>query len=244
MAELAGTTIAAIDTYWAAFFGCDPAILSAPGTTVVPHAGLGDYHGLWLFRRHDALIVSVPPARWEHDRAAFGSLPATRYADLPAVLACIAAPIERVVGPAFVGYADAATLQPVADPQVRLLSASDRVAFACFQQLCPALDWEHGGSQSGSSPLAGCFVDGAIVALAGYELWGEQIAHIAVVTQPAARGRGYGKAVVSAIAAAALERNLIPQYRTLLSNTASLALGAALGFKPYAESLAVRLLPA
>jgi GNAT superfamily N-acetyltransferase len=244
MAELSGATVAAIDGYWAGFFGCDPAILSVPATTVVPHVGLGDYHGLWLFRRYDTLIVSVPPARLEHDRAAFGSLPAARYADLPTIYACIAAPIERVVGPVFVGYADSTTFQPVASPGARLLSAGDQQAFERFQQACPALDWEHGGSRLGSSPLVGCFVDGALVALAGYELWGERIAHIAVVTQPTARGHGFGKQVVSALAAVALEHSLIPQYRTLLSNTASLAIGAALGFQPYAESLAVRLLPA
>ena len=244
MSELAGATIAAIDAYWAGFFGCDPATLSVPATTVVPHVGLGDYHGLWLFRRHDALIVSVPPARCERDRAAFGALPAARYADLPTVFACIAAPIERVVGPAFVGYADAATFQPAATAQARLLSAGDQEAFARFEHSCPAQDWEHGGSRLSSTPVVGCFVDGAIVAAAGYELWGERIAHIAVITHPSARGQGYGKAVVSALAAVALERNLIPQYRTLLSNSASLAVGAALGFKPYAESLALRLLPA
>lgn len=243
MAELSGTTVAAIDAYWAAFFGCDPSLLSAPGTTVVPHIGMGDYHGLWLFRRNDALIVSVLPARLERDRAAFGSLPAAQYADLPAVLAHVAAPIEQVVGPALIGYADAATFQPFAAPEVRLLAAGDQAAFTRFQQSCPGPDWEHGGSRLDSAPLAGCFVDGALVALAGYELWGEQIAHIAVVTHPAARGRGYGKAVVSTIAAAALECGLIPQYRTLLSNTASLAVGAALGFKHYGASLAVRLLP-
>lgn len=241
MADLCQVTLAAVDRYWAAFFGCDPASFADSATTVVPHAGQGDYHGLFLFRRRAALIISVPAARLERDRAALGAFPATLLDDLPTLQAQIAAPIERVVGPAFVGYADAGTLQAQPNAGTRLLTADDRDHFERFRRACSALEWEHGGSELGAQPVAGCFVGDEIVAASGFELWGEQIAHIAVVTHPAHRGRSYGVGVVSAIAAVALERGLIPQYRTLMSNTPSMKIGAALGFVPYAESLALRL---
>lgn len=241
MTDLSQATLAAVDRYWAAFFGCDPAIFAAPETTVVPHAGLGDYHGLFLFRCRLTLIISVPPARLERDRAALSAFPATLLDDLPTFQAQIAAPIERVVGPAFVGYADAGTFRAASRAGTRLLTADDRDRFERFRQACSALEWEHGGSELGVQPVAGCFVGGEIVAASGFELWGERIAHIAVVTHPAHRGLGYGARVVSAIAAVALEGGLIPQYRTLMSNTPSMNIGAALGFVPYAETLALRL---
>lgn len=241
MTNLSQATLAAVDRYWAAFFGCDPAILSAPGTTIVPHAGLGDYHGLFAFRRREALIISVPSGRLEQDRAALGAFPATLLDDLPALRAQSAAPIERVVGPAFVGYADAATFRPESAAGTRLLTGDDRERFERFRAACSALEWEHGGSELDAQPVVGYFVGDEIVAASGFELWGEQIAHIAVVTHPGYRGMGYGAKVVSAIAAVVLERGLIPQYRTLMSNTPSIKIGAALGFVLYAETVAMRL---
>lgn len=241
MRELSQPTLDAVDRYWAAFFGCDSAIFVAPGTTILPHAGIGDYHGLFWFRRRETLIISVPAARLERDRIALGGVPATLLDDLPRLQALIAAPIERVVGPAFVGYADAMTFQPVVARATRLLTADDRECFEDFRRACSTLEWEHGGSDLDEQPVAGCFVGDEIVAAGGFELWGDRIAHIAVVTHPAHRGQGYGRNVVSAIAAVVLERGLIPQYRTLLGNTPSIRIGAALGFAAYAESLSVRL---
>jgi GNAT superfamily N-acetyltransferase len=241
MTALSQATLAAVDRYWATFFGCDPAILSAPGTMVVPHAGLGDYHGLFGLRCRETLIISVPPARLKRDRAALAAFPATLLDDLPTLQTQIAAPIERVVGPAFVGYADAATFRPEAAAGTRLLTPDDHDRFERLRRACSTLEWQHGGSELGAQPIVGYFVDDEIVAVSGFELWGEQIAHIAVVTHPGYRGLGYGGKVVSAIAAVALARGLIPQYRTLMSNTPSIKIGAALGFVLYAETVAVRL---
>ena len=79
------------------------------------------------------------------------------------------------------------------------------------------------------------------MALAGYELWGEHIAHIAVVTHPEHRGQRYGTCVVSLLAETVLTQGLIPQYRTLCANAPSIAIATALGFVAYSENLAVRL---
>ncbi len=124
---------------------------------------------------------------------------------------------------------------------VRLLTPRDEAAFHSFRMACPAIEWEHGGSAFGEGPLAGYFRENQLAALAGYKLWGTRIAHIAVVTHPQQRGRGYGKGVVSFLSAQVLQDQRIPQYRTLCSNTPALQLARALGFVGYAESLAVRL---
>ena len=61
-----------------------------------------------------------------------------------------------------------------------------------------------------------------------------------MITHPERRGRGFGREAVAHMAAHAVSRRLLPQYRTLAANHAALGLAAALGFQPYAETVAVR----
>jgi RimJ/RimL family protein N-acetyltransferase len=77
--------------------------------------------------------------------------------------------------------------------------------------------------------------------LASYELRGEKIAHIYVITHAAFRGLGHAIKAVSALTRIVLERKLVPQYRTLEANALSMAMARRLGFIQYATSLVVRL---
>jgi predicted GNAT family acetyltransferase len=65
--------------------------------------------------------------------------------------------------------------------------------------------------------------------------------HIAVITHPDFRGRGYGRSAVAHLAARALAAGLLPQYRTLVANHSSIHVAQSLGFELYATSMAVRL---
>ncbi len=89
--------------------------------------------------------------------------------------------------------------------------------------------------------MIGAFAGGGLAVVAGYEVWGDQIAHLAIVTHPAHRGRGLGAAAFAFAARAALDAGLIAQHRALLSNTHSMSIARRLGFVPYSVSLAVRL---
>jgi len=239
--ELQATTINTLDVYWQTFFACAVTSFDAPQTRVVSHAGVGAYHGVFLFRRAHTLIISVPPAFDAGQRAALATMTVADFDNRAALYDRIPARIERMVGPAFIGYADATTLQPYHSSAVRLLTERDAGAYTVLRDACPAIDWEHGGSAFGEQRLVGAFVDDQLAALAGCERWGTQIAHIAVVTHPAYRGRGYGKGVVSVLSETVLQDGLIPQYRTLRSNTASMSIVAELGFVAYADSMAVLL---
>ena len=99
-----------------------------------------------------------------------------------------------------------------------------------------------GTTRGPSSAVAavGVFRGDALAALASYKLWGDRIAHIAIVTHPAHRGGGLGKAAVSAMSRVALERGLVAQYRTLCANTPSMGIARALGFQRYATTLSIR----
>ena len=70
---------------------------------------------------------------------------------------------------------------------------------------------------------------------------GDRLLHIGILTHPAYRGRGFGKAVVSAMTTYGLATGAVVQYRTLAGNLASVAIAHALGFQDFGQTLAVRL---
>jgi RimJ/RimL family protein N-acetyltransferase len=234
-------TLAELARYWANFFGCPPAAIEAPGARVLPHAELGHYRGIYCYRREGAALASVPPDELAHWATRLRGLSAEQLLEAGVMAERAGVAPAHLVGPAVIAYADVETLRPLPTAGTRLLSASDEEAHAALQDACPPLEWQHGGSEFGLLPLAGRFARGELVALAGYEVWGDRIAHIAVVTHPAHRGKGYGAEAVSLLAENVIARGMIAQYRTLRANTPSLRLGASLGFAAYAETLAIRL---
>ena len=149
---------------------------------------------------------------------------------------------QRVIGPAFIGYADASSYRSDGSgARARILDgAGERSAIDELRAAVSAVEWEHGGAAKADA-YAGVFEGARLAALASYERWGERIAHISVVAHPAHRSRGHGRAAVDALAAAAIARGLIAQYRTLMANAPSMAIAQRLGFERWAISLAVRL---
>jgi RimJ/RimL family protein N-acetyltransferase len=206
----------------------------------LPHVGLEGYQGAFLFRARTVCIVSVPPAWVEPAQAALSGH-TTEEVFAPQFLeGAFGDAVDCLLGPAWLGYADATDFAPAPTEAVRLLEPSDERAFRRLAEQCDATEWEHSGLEGDRPPVCGCFREGELVAAAGYTIWGEKLAHVGVVTHSSHRGHGYGKAVVSGITAHALRQGLIAQYRTLQSNAPSIAIGRALGFQEYGVTLAVR----
>jgi predicted GNAT family acetyltransferase len=67
------------------------------------------------------------------------------------------------------------------------------------------------------------------------------VLNVGIVTHPAQRGRGYARAVVSAMTAFGLARGAVLRYQTLQANAPAVAIARALGYQEYARTLAVRL---
>ena len=190
-----------------------------------------------------APIVSLPTGEVEAYRADIAHWQAGTVR-MPALVEAIFR--ERVVesiGPAFIGYNDVKHFKSVSSGATRRLTPQDKKAVDMLRAACAAQEWEHGGSEFIPSAMVGAFSAQELAALASYELWGEQIAHIAVVTHPAFRGQGFATAAVSTLTEMVLERTLLPQYRTLEANTPSITLARRLGFAEYATSLAIRFAP-
>lgn len=241
---LAAATLDAADGYWAAFLGVPRGQLRPAAPLVVPHAvGLAGYRGMYAQSFGGAApVVSLPAellARFGDDAAgaaAGGLVDDGRWRRV------FGGRMDAVVGPAAIAYADAGTLRPSAtNADLRPLADADRSALDALRRAVTDEEWAHGGSTMQDGPVVGAFVDGALAAVAGYEVWGGRIAHLGIVSHPAHRGRGLGTAAVAGAARTALDAGLAAQYRTLASNTPSLRIARRLGFLPYATSLAVRL---
>lgn len=230
-----------IDQYWSRYFDCEIQDLYAPGTRVFEHREMRGYRGVFVFRHGDACIVSAPPEMLASLRSRMERLEASDVFDQAFLQDCFATILDRLVGPAWLAYAGSKDLRPVDAAGARLLEDGDIPALRRLAAACDETAWTHSGPLFDRPPIFGRFLENDIVAAAGYELWGEHLAHIGVVTHPDFHGRGFGKAVVSTAALYVLEHRLIAQYRTLESNTPSMAIGAALGFQHYASTIAVRL---
>ncbi len=153
--ELDTTTISMVDSYWQTFLGCACTNFDIRQTLVVPHSGLGEYHGIFLFRRRQTLIISVPPAFTTSHRSLLATITVDDLDDPTILHTLVVVPIERLVGPAFIGYTDAHTFQPCHHGPVRLLTPHDEAAYHTFRTSCPPIDWEHGGSSFNTHQLAG-----------------------------------------------------------------------------------------
>lgn len=230
----------AVDSFWASYYGITPEELAAPGVRVVAHQGLAGFRGVQGFERQGAgLVVSAPPEWVQVLARASQGLSFENLCEREALVS-LGMPAGTVVGPTFLGYTDARHFRPTPSLAVRRLERGDRSAFEELREACDPEDWEQGGGGF-ESPSVGWFEHGRILAVAHYEVWGGTIAHVGVVVDPGARGAGRGHGVVSAVTGLALAEGLVPQYRTLETNAASLTLARDLGYVAHARTVSVRL---
>jgi GNAT superfamily N-acetyltransferase len=220
--------------YWAAHLGCEASELFTESIRVVTHSReLSDYPGVFALFRGGAATVSVPSGGAE----SFRRLLPTQSTTPARFTEAFRLDKFTVIGPAYIGYAEA--IRWPSHP-ARLLTRRDASAAAALRAACNDVEWDHGGSCVEEHPASGVFAGDQLIALAGYEVWGGILAHISVITHPAFRRHGFGRNAVAHLAAAALAAGLVPQYRTLESNQASLRIAETLGFHRYATSVAVR----
>lgn len=233
------------DDWWARDFACSSLELRPSQTHVQQHAGaLSDNPGIWILVAGGAPLISLPVDTINVLAALAQSWSVSDVGDaalLERLLAPLCPrPVDKVIGPAFIGYGSPESLD-LRDAQFARPFDSP-VAFRKLQAACDEEEWEHGGSDPHPERTFGV-VDQAneLVALSGYEVWNESIAHISIVTHPLYRGRSLGRAAVALAAQHALAAGLVPQYRTLRRNTPSMSIAKRLGFLEYGFSVYVRL---
>jgi GNAT superfamily N-acetyltransferase len=228
---------AVIEAFWADRLGCQVADLRRPGVTVVSWPEPFAY----ALRRQGTLVVAVPARRREAVAARLGGLdPAEAFRPdrLAAVLGGAAGP---PVGPAYQGFADAGGARAPAAGDVRALGGADRAALDALRRAAGETAWEHSAIDPERPPLFGRFAGGVLVAAATLEDPGGPVASVGVLTHPAHRGRGHGRAVAGAATRAALDDGAVARYQTLEANLASVAIAHALGYRRDATTLSFRL---
>jgi GNAT superfamily N-acetyltransferase len=234
------STLWKIGTHWATRFGCPVELLAGPEITAVEHAALARWEGAYLFVHGDACILSVP------DRF----LPTVQHAINGQNLAAVFTPefaaalfgdrVDRVIGPAWLGYADRTDFHQVDTSNIRPLTPNDRKTLRRFARDCGD-DWRDSGIDLDQSLVFGRFIDGTLVAAGTVEPVSDQILNVGIVTHSDHRNRGHGRAVVCALTQYGLDRGAVMQYRTLESNASSLRIARQIGYQQYGRTIAVRL---
>ena len=113
---------------------------------------------------------------------------------------------------------------------LRQLTPADAAAMALLHQACPPEDVDEGYVEVDHEIAAGCFAGDQLVAAAsGYTRAG--FMDLGVLTHPAYRRLGLGKAAVGALCEWTLAREMIPQYRCNVNNIGSHGVAKGLNFR-------------
>jgi GNAT superfamily N-acetyltransferase len=242
MTSLSREIVQTVDEFWAADVGCPCESLRSEGTITVCHPNQhSDWNGIFILRIDSAPIISLPRDLFSSLCIAARQWSTTQVFDSTQLRSLIGSCVDKIIGPAFIGYTESGMFRPIETSSTTLLRNEHSEHVVSLRAACDPMEWDHGGRQFGENPTIGVFVGTELIALAGYDIWGDRIAHLSIVTHPRYRRHGHGCAAVSRLTEIALERGLVPQYRTLDSNTASIKIAAKLGFTRYATTMTVWL---
>lgn len=230
-----------LEQHWFDKLGARPVDLQEGKVTVRAHGTLVGYAGAIAFKRNNACIISVPQNLMEDAEkkvAGAGCQDVFKAAYLEKLFG---SNVEMSIGPAWQGQIEAEHFKPCHGPDSRLLTSADEPAIKRFLQNCSTTNVDLNGLKSGRLQTVGIFIGEEIIAVSGYELRDDTIAHIAVLSRPDYRGKGYAKKAASHLISITLAKKMGIQYQTLMSNPASIALAKGLGFTDFAETITVRL---
>jgi GNAT superfamily N-acetyltransferase len=149
-------------------------------------------------------------------------------------------PVAGVRGPAVLAYADGGCFKPYQGAGVATVGAGD----AGVVGLAAASGSDDAGESSiteMTSPVSVIRAGGRVVAAAGYEVWGGELAQVGVLTDPRYRGRGLGTTVASAAVARAVGAGLVAQWRARPAIVGSRRIARTLGFVDVGWQLMMRL---
>ena len=208
--ELQPTTVQTVRDTWSGLAGLDPLAPHNAQVRVDPASALGPAGRLNVLVLDGAVAAAVPSV--DIDVIVVDLL----YADRSS----------------FRAVSTTHAVEPVAADDPRLV---DLVAAFPADEVNEAGAHELG--QKGA--IVAAADDGTLVAAAGYEVWGDGVAHCFVLTRPDRRNQQFGRAAASGAVARALDAGLVAQWRTRIP--ASRAIAVSLGFQPLGMQLCFRL---
>lgn len=207
-------------------------VVASPASRLCPPGWVG------LVVLADSGIGTAPDQATVHAvrRVLAGYRPERLYERSAAVRAL---PAGEMLGPVTLAYLAAEEFRPASGQVVEQLPAG-HPGLKALESGCSPEERNEAGIGELTSPVFCLREGGEVIAAAGYVAWPRGTAHMAVLTAPAARGRGLAKVVASEAVAHALTAEMLPQWRARVP--ASLRVAHALGFRDL--GVQIRLKPA
>jgi len=223
---------------------CAPDVLATAKTTVIRHgAAFAGKRVAFALATTTTCVVTVPADWRDAAREALAPLRPTEAFDARRLAGVFGPAAQRVVGPAWQGHLDADGFAPVDPRGTRPLAAADREDLDVLAAACDTREWEASAVNLDQAPVFGCVAGDRLVAAGTLTPWRDRFWHVGIITHPGYRGRGYGRAVVSAMTRYGLDHGWLLHYQTLLANVPSVAVARSLGYQQHAQTLAIRLIP-
>lgn len=217
---------------WAERFDCPVETLHRPGTVIIPEAELASTRAVHVWTIGARAFARVDPALEALVAEVIGDSIDTEAITAHHLRATLGqARIERIEDNVlrYLYPGDFVPFSAPAPYTVRVLGPDDADALAALKATCTPDEVEMGEVSVEDEIGFGCLDGPRLAAIAtGFRLTG--FMDIGVLTGPAYRRQGLGRAVVSALCAWCIAHPIIAQYRCLVANAGSYAISQALGF--------------
>jgi N-acetylglutamate synthase-like GNAT family acetyltransferase len=225
------STKAVIRSTWAAELKIPVALLKIGGLKVIER---NESTWVVVLKLDDSQVVISPSVSYPF----LSQLDADQLLELNTLIRVLSQFDPRPVGSAFLLFSQGNSFELVEDQSVRT-ATNDEVDQ--LLESCSRIE----GDESGLKGMQDHFVvsdsTGKPIAIAGYEIWNETIAHMGVLVEPSRRGQGLGVRVAKSAAHSARTKSLVLQWRVRTDNTPSNHLAARLGFVQMGQQLALQL---
>lgn len=224
---------AVVDAWWAQWLGIPVDALLTGGVAPGDHV---DHVGLLQLDRGSGVLAYGPDAYLDGLDPSGLEGPGRLDEALAAVQQHLGRRLEQVLGPAWYGYAGAATLPRPEHPEVRRLQADDAELLEDLRAAVSPMEWAEAGLTEGAD--FGWVQDSRLLAAASLGRW-RDMPSVGVLTHPRWRSHGLGRSVVQEATRHALIERPFVQYRAWTTNEASIALGQRSGFWSYGRGVVV-----
>lgn len=231
--------------YWARRFVCARQDFVHSGTLVIKERELAETGKTYLYHIDKMSIVRIAPFLAKqaglpdgYDRG-FGSLAANTLQALVPVA------VESTFLDYYLDPKDLERFAVGTQFTTRQLDAeNDRTALLALYESCTEADLDAAevSIEEPDPVIFGVFEGAQLVAYASHRYWDDVIADIGVLIHPGYRGRGLGKAVVSALCEWCIRNDIVPMYRVYSSHVRSRRIPEALGFKEWVVIETLKLL--
>lgn len=239
--QLSSNILKPIQAHYGDYFQCAIENFSRIGTTIAPHENLKGTGRIAIYSIGPHTFLRTDPALVE----TLETLNADTQSSSEMILALFDGRAE--LGASGINYfLDETQFTPANPPagfKIRQLPPVHDETLTAFFDACDIQDLEAVEIElDNPDPIIfGCFYGDEMVSYASHRYEGDTLADIGVLTRPDFRGRGLGKAVVSADALWCLHNNVVAMYRFDVENIPSSKIPRSLGFTDYIYITIVKL---